>query len=295
MYYDLSTLEEIDTPNALFLGVDKLDAYHKIKNNFDVNNIEDIFKNYTVRYEDHLTYEMICLSLDLSVENEDTSLFVFLSKKGIHLIGNEQYLNEKVEVYKTLSKTRKRNIGSALHQLILFLIEEYAEEINLIINELSMLEDQVLENEEDTNFSKKILHYRKILLFCKRRYESLMDIFDNLLENINEIYDSQELARLAILKDRSSRMLSQITSMLEYVTEIREAYQSEVDNRQNKIMSLFTVITAIFLPLTLIVGWYGMNFAMPEFESRFAYPIVIIVSILIVVGCVYYFKRKKWF
>ena len=60
-------------------------------------------------------------------------------------------------------------------------------------------------------------------------------------------------------------------------------------------MKLFTVVTVIFLPLTLIVGWYGMNFKfMPELYSPFGYPAVILVSVAIVVWLIWYFKKKKW-
>jgi magnesium transporter len=60
-------------------------------------------------------------------------------------------------------------------------------------------------------------------------------------------------------------------------------------------MTVLTVVTSIFLPLTLIAGWYGMNFRyMPELEWPYSYPVVIVVSIIIVVVCLVWFKRKKW-
>ena len=60
-------------------------------------------------------------------------------------------------------------------------------------------------------------------------------------------------------------------------------------------MTVLTVVTSIFLPLTLIAGWYGMNFRyMPELKWRYSYPIVIAISIVIVVVCLIWFKRKKW-
>ena len=60
-------------------------------------------------------------------------------------------------------------------------------------------------------------------------------------------------------------------------------------------MTLLTVITSIFMPLTLIAGWYGMNFKyMPEREYKAAYPIVILLSIAIVVISLIFFKKKKW-
>ncbi len=60
-------------------------------------------------------------------------------------------------------------------------------------------------------------------------------------------------------------------------------------------MTILTVITSIFLPLTLIAGWYGMNFRyMPELNWPWSYPIVFVVCIVIVVACLIFFKKKKW-
>lgn len=60
-------------------------------------------------------------------------------------------------------------------------------------------------------------------------------------------------------------------------------------------MTLLTIVTTVFLPLTLIAGWYGMNFRyMPELEWRWGYPVVIAVSIIIVVGSLLFFHKKKW-
>ena len=60
-------------------------------------------------------------------------------------------------------------------------------------------------------------------------------------------------------------------------------------------MTILTVVTTIFMPLTLITGWYGMNFTyMPELDSPYGYPIIIVVALMIAVASLLYFKRKKW-
>lgn len=60
-------------------------------------------------------------------------------------------------------------------------------------------------------------------------------------------------------------------------------------------MTVLTVVTTIFMPLTLIVGWYGMNFKfMPELDYKMSYPILILISLSIVIGSLIYFKKKKW-
>ena len=59
-------------------------------------------------------------------------------------------------------------------------------------------------------------------------------------------------------------------------------------------MKVFTIVTTVFLPLTLLAGWYGMNFTyMPELDWRWGYPVLIVVSVAIVAGLFWYFKHKK--
>ena len=84
-------------------------------------------------------------------------------------------------------------------------------------------------------------------------------------------------------------------SLRDHTMQVRDLYNSQLEVRQNRTMTLLTVITTIFMPLTLIAGWYGMNFRyMPELEWPIAYPLVILVSIAIVVFCLILFRKKKW-
>ena len=76
---------------------------------------------------------------------------------------------------------------------------------------------------------------------------------------------------------------------------VREAYQSQIDIEQNNIMKVFTVVTSIFLPLSLIAAWYGMNFALPEYQWAYGYPFVVSLSVGLVVGLLIFFRKKKWF
>ena len=87
------------------------------------------------------------------------------------------------------------------------------------------------------------------------------------------------------------------TQMLrEYALQIREMQQAQIDLRQNDTMRILTVVSTIFFPLSLIAGWYGMNFThMPELFAPYAYFILIGVCILIVAVEIWYFKKKGWF
>ena len=76
---------------------------------------------------------------------------------------------------------------------------------------------------------------------------------------------------------------------------LTDTYMGAMSNKMNNIMRLLTLISTIFIPLTFIVGVYGMNFKyMPELEVWWAYPLVWLVMIGISVTMIFYFKRKKW-
>jgi magnesium transporter len=81
----------------------------------------------------------------------------------------------------------------------------------------------------------------------------------------------------------------------EHVAGIMEIRLSIMSNRMNSVMKVLTIISTIFIPLTFIVGVYGMNFKfMPELDMRYAYPITWAVMILIVIGMLIVFKRRHW-
>ena len=77
---------------------------------------------------------------------------------------------------------------------------------------------------------------------------------------------------------------------------IREALDAALSYEQNRIMKVFTTVTTVFMPLSLIAGWYGMNFTgMPELGWEYGYPFVGILSVLVVLVCIWFFRKKKLF
>ena len=75
-----------------------------------------------------------------------------------------------------------------------------------------------------------------------------------------------------------------------------EALTATLDYNTNVVMKIFTMVSVVFLPLTLIVGWYGMNFTnMPELTWKYGYIGVILLSVAVVIACIIYFRRKKYF
>ena len=137
--------------------------------------------------------------------------------------------------------------------------------------------------------------YRKELLRLKRYYEQLDVIFDEMASNDNMLLSDTTVKRMSALANRNERYLMTVRALQDIVNRMCDTYQSQLSIQQNEFMKIFTIITSVFLPLTLITGWYGMNFKyMPELKWRFGYMAVIVLCIVIVIVFIRYFKRNKW-
>ncbi|MEF9922729.1 MAG: CorA family divalent cation transporter [Anaerovoracaceae bacterium] len=181
-------------------------------------------------------------------------------------------------------------LDNGILQLYEFFMEITANDVyqlETMENLISNLEDRLLTEKKPTcNGINDIISVRKDLLTQKRYYVQMEFLTDEIAA-IDPTF--------IFIDKKFDRLLDFILHLQEYIEQVREAYQAQIDIEQNNIMKIFTVVTSIFLPLTLIVGWYGMNLQMPEYHWVYGYPIVIGISIVVCVISVLIFIRKKWF
>ena len=163
-----------------------------------------------------------------------------------------------------------------------------------IEREIMYLEEALI-TEGKRDCVPEIVDLRKRLMVLKKFYEQMMNVLDMMIENENDIFDSKTLRSFRMLSRRTERRFQNVLNLRESVTQVRESYEAEVDISLNMTMKIFTVVTTIFLPLTLIVGWYGMNFDMPEYGWTHGYLFVTVVTILCIGAGILFFRKKKWF
>ena len=201
------------------------------------------------------------------------------------------------DIIQKIVKTKplvKPSVEQFLYDFLESLIENdliYLEEIE---KRLIAMEDAVLSGVID-HFNHKMSPCRRELLNVYNYYSQIMEIGHELRENENGFFEKENLFLFRLFTVRVERLLSNTLMLREYSMQVREVYQTQVDIRQNKIMKILTVVTAIFLPLSLIAGWYGMNFKnMPELAWEYGYLAVIVFSAAVVFICIWLFKKKKF-
>lgn len=159
----------------------------------------------------------------------------------------------------------------------------------------SALEETVLREAADDDFAAQLLHHKRELLFLHNYYEQLIDIGKSLADNENKTFAKGELRHFRRFAERTLRLCRTVSSLREQLGQLWEAHRSMLELRQNHIMKTFTVLSAIFLPLSLIVGWYGMNFdGMPELHWRYGYPLAAVLCVTVVLICIHIFKKHHW-
>ena len=139
------------------------------------------------------------------------------------------------------------------------------------------------------------------VFFCARKIQirvRLTDRKDDLPMNQKMKEENRIKSDIEIAQSTPMLPISQVAekagideNLLEYYGKVK----AKIDIRQNKVMSILTIVTTIFMPLTLIVGWYGMNVKMPEVGWPYSYPIIILASIAVTIIEILIFKKKKWF
>ena len=156
------------------------------------------------------------------------------------------------------------------------------------------LEDAIMQG-DITGYPVEMNDIRGDLLDLRLHYEQLIDLGQELQENENDFFKEETLRYFQMFTERVIRLQDMVNSQREYTAQLRDLLQAQLEVKQNTIMTVLTVITTIFLPLTLIAGWYGMNFVnMPELAWIYGYPVIIIISVVIIAACLFWFKKKKW-
>ncbi|MDO5519617.1 MAG: CorA family divalent cation transporter [bacterium] len=160
--------------------------------------------------------------------------------------------------------------------------------------EFDLLEDRIVAKKIDEDFYKILIEKKRELFVLHNYYEQFIEFADMLEENELGLFKDKEEKYLKIMDTKFNRLKQNTLLLRENLVQLREAYQAFLDYSLNSVMKLLTVVTTIFLPLTLIVGWYGMNFSsMPELTWRYGYIYVILLTIIVIVLCIWGFKRKK--
>lgn len=264
--------------------------FETIDEEFDLNNIR--ITKAEVHYS--TLSGMMCIPDRQNLSAKPKTFAYVLDKRGVVFLDNSTTVYDILEQICQKHRWHHPSLERLLYVFLLstvkddlFVLEEYEKDLNRI-------EEEFLKDNTDLSLFYHVNDLRGDFLDLRTHYEQLIDLSQVLEENENNFFASGNLRYFRLFNERVSRLMDILTSLRDYTIQVRDLYQSQLDVRQNRVMTLLTIVATIFMPLTLIAGWYGMNFRyMPELEAPHGYLVVIVLSIIIVIAELYYFKKKK--
>lgn len=226
---------------------------------------------------------------------EEVRRFAFaMDEKGIVFIDDSGAAEKIIEQIRRTKKWRFPGLERFIYDFLEQIVADDRDLIERYDSELGRMEAAIVGDEGESIF-ESVNDMRDIIRVLRVHYEQLLDFTQELEENENSFFKAENLRYFRLFGNRIMRLRDSTVAIGEHAGQLRDIYKSHLDIKQNRIMTVLTIVTTIFMPLTLIAGWYGMNFRfMPELNSVWGYPVVIALSLLIVVGSLLFFKKIKW-
>ncbi len=300
--YDLRDRESVTWINID--GVHDTSIIQKIDAHFGIHPLilEDIVQTgQRPKIDDFGTYLFILIKMvywkaaDEAIEAEQVSLLLG-SNYVISFQERPGDVFEEIRNRIRFGKGRLRKMGAdyLAYCLLDAVVDHYFFVLEKFDEQEDALEDQILREYSD-EISRQIHTAKRNLIFLKKQVWPLREVIGGMVRSESKLIKKTTGIYLRDLYEHTIQVVDSIESFREILSGLHDVHLSMMSNRMNEIMKVLTMFAAIFIPLTFIVGVYGMNFQhMPELGWRWGYAGIWVIMISVVAAMVIYFRRKKW-
>jgi len=286
-------------------GLNDVPLIEKISNHFKLHNlvIEDILNVYQIpKTDEYPESDIIYVTLnEFYFDDKDV-----LQRDQISLVLGTNYVlsfqEEEGDYFEIIrdrlrtakGKIRKKCSDYLLYALIDAIIDSYYVILTHYGTELDKIENNIF-LEKNKNHLSKIHLINKDLIYLRRSIAPLNEVIFRLMKDDIIIIQPETKLFLRDIQDHVNQVISQIDVDREYLSDMVQTNMANMNSHLNEIIKVLTLISTIFIPLTFVVGVYGMNFEnFPELHTKYGYFVVWGAMILITIIQFVIFKKKKW-
>lgn len=280
-----------------------------------IQKLGDLFEIHGLLLEDMLntdqrpkvteTEKLMIVILKLLEYDEKTDR---LSSEQISLILDDSYLitlQEKVGDYfdpirdrirKNKGRLRRKGADYLTYALLDTIVDNYLLIIETLGNMIEKTEAQIFTPNQPRGLMQKIYKHKTEINFLRKNVRPVKEILHRLIENESGFIADENMKYFQDLNDLVVQATESIEIYQMMLNDQMNIYHANLDSKANEIMKVLTVFSAFFIPLTFVAGVYGMNFDnLPELHFKYGYLYFWILMILIVIGLVVYFRKRRWF
>jgi magnesium transporter len=286
-----------------FSGID-IPAYENLGKQFNIHNLtlEDVLNSdLRPKFEDLDHYSFISLKLMIpklgDYKFQSVSVTIILGEN--YVISFMDTKHAVLDSLRSRIENSTRRIRSKGADYLFFavadtIVDNYFHIIENWNDQLNHLEE-FMENENSDLVPRKIQDFKKQIMNARRGILPLKEAYDLLIQSESDLFIEENVKYFRDTQDHILFVIDQLDYLRDYLSNIRDTYQSEQDSQLNKTMKLLTLIATIFIPLTFLAGIYGMNFKyIPELEWKYGYFTLIAIMIFVAIGMLWYFRKKRW-
>lgn len=305
-FYDLSECLECITPDTIKWinvdGIHKVEVIEALGKRFNIHplTLEDIVNpRQRAKFEDYDSYVVAIMKMiyyDHEIHSEQLTVVLLegmvISFQEVH--GGDAFDMIRNRLRQGKGRVRKMGADYLAYALLDAVVDCYFSILEKVGDRIEVLEEDVMD-EPSKDILKQIHHMKREMIFLRKAVWPMRELINNLERSETELVKPSTDIYLRDLHDHAIRVIDTVETFRDLLSGMMDIYLSSVSNRMNEVMKVLTIITTIFVPITFIVGVYGMNFDnMPELHTTWGYPltwasIIVTVSILL-----YYFRKKKW-
>lgn len=197
----------------------------------------------------------------------------------------------------TNAKGRVRTNGAdyLMFALLDAVVDNYFTVMETISEKVEQIEDVLFAQEQEQDITQDIQELKREILKIRRATLPLREVVNRIEKIDSELIDEKTATYLRDLYDHIVQVNESVDIYREMIWGLMDMYMTTISNKMNEVMKVLTIMASIFIPLTFMAGIYGMNFEyIPELQLKYGYFYLWGAMILVFVGLLWYFKRKKW-
>jgi magnesium transporter len=263
--------------------------------------LEDITTDHQPKAEEYEEFFFLTLKMLYRIENGviDYEQISFVLGKEF-LVSFQEKEGDLFDSFRdrirlNQGRVRKLKADYLLYRLLDIIVDNYYAVLDAVGVQIELIEEDVYQNPTEHNFLR-IQKIKKDLLFLRKALYPLRDALSRIIKDESNFIDTKTIRYYNDVYDHVAHLIDSIETYKDLNSGLMDIHINSMNTRMNEVMKVLTVISTIFMPLTFIVGVYGMNFKyFPEIEWEWGYGLVWGLMILITIGMIRYFKFKKWF
>jgi len=285
-------------------GVHDINIIEKIGNSFGIHHlvVEDILNNgQRPKIENYDKYVYIVVKMLLYDDESDE----FIIEQESFILGENYVISfseRKTEIYDIIRERIRQGVGYVrkmssdylMYALLDVIVDYYFVVLEEMSEKIEFAEDNLVSQPSPDTL--KVIHkFKRQMLYLHKAVWPLREVVGALERSEISLVRESTHIYMSDLYDHVIQIMDIAETLRDILSSMLDIYLSSISNRMNEIMKVLTIISTVFIPLTFIVGLYGMNFkTMPEYEWPFMYPLLWVIMVSIVAVMLVFFKRKKW-